>query len=99
MLNFKRNSFKLPKNKTFNYTPRHYKGKETGNPYDFDSLINKDRDNVNYNDFRSHWGEARTNSRHRSNRSFNMRMLVIVLVLVVVVMYILDFDLSIFRKQ
>lgn len=99
MFKFGRGAFKLPQNKKFNYTPRHYQGKEVDNPFDFDSSIRKDRESVNYNDFRSHWTEARTNSRHRGNRQFNMRILIIILVLLLVFMYIIDFDLSIFRKK
>lgn len=98
MLKFGRGSFKLPKNKTFNYTPRHYEGKKMDNLYDFDSAIRKDREAISYNDMRAHWSEARTNSRHRGNRNFNMRIMIIVLVLLLIFMYIIDFDLSIFKK-
>ncbi|WP_445455371.1 hypothetical protein [Flavobacterium sp. HNIBRBA15423] len=99
MIKFGRGQFKLPKNKKFNYTPRHYEGKKIDNLYDFDSLIRKDRDAVSYNDLRAHWSEARTNSRHKGNRQFNLRILIIVLVLLLLFMYIIDFDLSIFKKQ
>jgi hypothetical protein len=99
MLKFGRGSLKLPKNKKFNYTPRHYEGKKINNPYDFDSIIQKDRDAVSYNDLRAHWSEARTNSRHRGNKNFNIKILVIVLVLILIFMFIIDFDLSIFKKQ
>ena len=99
MFKFGRGSMKLPKNKKFNYTPRHYEGKVIDNPYDFDSIIKKDRDAVSYNDLRAHWSEARQNSRHRGNRNFNIRIMIIVLVLLLLFMYIIDFDLSIFRKK
>lgn len=99
MLKFGRSTIKLPKNKKFNYTPRHYKGKKIANLYDFDSALQKDRDTVNYNDFRAHWNEARANSRNRKNRSFNLRILIIVLLLLLIFMYIIDFDLSIFKHQ
>jgi hypothetical protein len=98
MLKFGRGSFKLPTNKRFNYTPRHYNGKKIDNPFDFDSFIKKDRETVSYNDLRAHWGEARQNSRHRGNRQFNLRIMLLVLILLLVFMYIIDFDLSIFRK-
>ena len=99
MFKFGRGSFKLPQNKKFNYTPRHYKGKEIDNPFDFDSAIRRDRESVNYNDFRAHWSEARTNSRHRGNRHFNMRIMIIVLILLFIFMYVIDFDLSIFKRK
>ena len=88
MFKFGRGSLKLPKNKKFNYTPRHYEGKVIDNRYDFDSIIK-----------RAHWSDARQNSRNRGNRNFNIRILIIVLVLLLLFMYIIDFDLSIFRKK
>ena len=39
---------RMPKNKQFNYTPRHYQGKTVDNPFDFDSPIRRDRDGVSY---------------------------------------------------
>ena len=50
--------FKLQKNKQFNYTPRHYEGKPSGNPFDFDSAIRRDRETINDSDFRAHWKDA-----------------------------------------
>jgi hypothetical protein len=95
----KRSLFKLPKNKSFNYTPRYYEGKEQGNLYDFDSKFHKNRDTVNYNDYRSHWNDARNESRHRGNREINFRLIAIVLVLVLLFLFVIDFDLSIFRQR
>ena len=42
--------FKLSKNKRYNYTPRYYKGKDSGNIYDFDSKFSKYRETFNKND-------------------------------------------------
>lgn len=95
----KKTLFKLPRNKSFNYTPRYYEGKEKGNVYDFESKFYKDRETVNYNDFRAHWGEARTESRHRGNREINYRLIAIIAVLIFIFLYIIDFDLSIFRPR
>lgn len=95
----KRSLFKLPKNKSFNYTPRHYEGKDTGNPFDFDSVFYKNRDTVNYNDYRSHWKQAREESRHRGNREVNFRLITIFLVLFLLFLIVIEFDLSIFRKR
>lgn len=91
---------KLPTYKRFNYTPRYFEGKKQDqNLYDFDSAIRRNRDSVNYNDFRAHWGEARTNSRHRGNRQVTFRLLLIVVTLILVFLYIIDFDISIFSKK
>ena len=90
---------RMPKNKQFNYTPRHYQGKTVDNPFDFDSPIRRDRDGVSYNDFRGQWQDARDSSRNRKNRSFNMRVIIIALVLVLIFFFIIDFDFSIFRRK
>lgn len=90
--------FKLQKNKQFNYTPRYYEGKSVENPFDFDSTIRRDRELMSYNDFRGQWREARDASRNRKNKSFNTRVVVIALILLLVFLYIIDFDLSIFRR-
>lgn len=95
----KRSLFKLPRNKSFNYTPRYYEGKEQGNLYDFDSVFYKNRDSVNYNDYRAHWSDARNESRHRGNREINFRLIAIVLVLVILFLIVIDFDISIFRQR
>ena len=94
----KSNLFKLRKNRRYNYTPRHYNGKDQGNIYDFDSKFSKYRDTYNSNDFGQQWSEMRTQMRTRKNRSVSLRLLLIILALVFVCLYILDFDLSIFMQ-
>ena len=93
---FRGNPFKTQKNRRYNYTPRYYKGKESGNPYDFDSKFARYRDTYNANDFGHQWSEAREKMRHRGNRSFSPLLLMIIGVLVLSALYILDFDLSLF---
>ena len=90
---------KLPSNKKFNYTPRHYQGKEVHNPFDFESKFTRDRESVSYNDIRGHWSEARKESRHRGNRTVNKRLLIIIAILVFIFLMIIDFDLSIFKQR
>ena len=95
----KSNLFKLRKNRRYNYTPRYYKGKDTGNIYDFDSKFLKYRDNTyNSNDFGQQWKNARMQMRNRRNRSLSLRLFIIILALAFVCLYILDFDLSIFMQ-
>ena len=94
----KSNLFKLRKNRRYNYTPRYYKGKDSGNLYEFDSKFAKYRDTYNNNDFGQQWKEARMQMRTRKNRSISLRLLLIILFLVLICLYILDFDLSIFMQ-
>lgn len=89
---------KLRKNRRYNYTPRHYSGKEGGNPYDFDSKFSKYRDTYNQNDFGQQWQEARMKMRTRRNRGVSSRLVLIILILTLVFLYIIDFDLSIFNN-
>ncbi len=93
---FKINLFKLRKNRRYNYTPRYYKGKDSGNIYDFDSKFTKYREIYNSNDFGQQWSEARVQMRTRKNHSITFRLLIIILMLILACFFILDFDLSIF---
>jgi hypothetical protein len=95
----KSNLFKQRKNKRYNYTPRFYKGKDSGNIYDFDSKFLKYRNTFNENDFGSSWQDARIKMRSRSNRSVTPTLLIIIFFLVIGFLYIIDFDLTIFNKN
>ena len=90
--------FKLRKNKRYNYTPRYFKGKDIGNPYDFDSKFAKYSQTYNSNDFGQQWQEARAQMRHRGNRGMSPTLLVIILLLTLCFLYIIDFDLSLFSN-
>lgn len=90
--------FKLKRNENrrYNYTPRYYKGKESDNPFEFGSRINRYRDTPNAADFGAHWREDRKLYRTRKNRGVNRRLVLIFLILVLIFLWIIDFDLSIF---
>lgn len=90
--------FKLEKNKRFNYTPRHYQGKDLGNPYKFDERIRKTRETVTTS-MNSEWINARKQSRNRNNSEVNKTLIIVFLILCFIALYLLDFDLSIFLKR
>ena len=92
------NIYKARKNQRYNYTPRYYKGKDTGNMYSFDSKFQKYKDATNAIDFGSQWAEARNNSRNRGNREINGRVMFIAAILILIFLWIIDFDLSIFTN-
>lgn len=96
MLKF--HKLKLPKNTRYNYTPRYYEGKDTGNIYDFDSKFEKYRNTPNAINFGAHWKEDRKASRNRGNRDINRRVIYIALILVFLFLWLIDFDLSIFSN-
>ena len=86
------------KNNRYNYTPRYYKGKDTGNIYSFEGKFNKYREATNAIDFGSQWKEARESSRNRGNREINKTVLIIIAILVLIFLWFIDFDLSIFSN-
>lgn len=92
------NILKSRKNSRYNYTPRYYKGKDTGNIYEFDSKFTKYKNATNAIDFGSQWADARDSSRNRGNRGINKQIVYIILILVLVFLWIIDFDLSIFSQ-
>ena len=99
------NFFKLKRNRRFNYTPRHYKGKEEVNDpsgisrFNFESRFSKYRDVYNKNDFGQRWSDERKKMRVYSNRYFSIRLVAIILALTLIFLYIIDFDLEIFKVQ
>ncbi|GIZ14566.1 hypothetical protein [Capnocytophaga catalasegens] len=90
--------FKLDKNKRFNYTPRYYNSKDTGNPYKFEERIRKYRDTTNTT-IGTQWQDIRNESRNRDNGEINRTLIIVFLILLLIAFYILDFDLSIFFKK
>ena len=90
------NLYRSRKNARYNYTPRYYKGKDTGNIYSFNSKFQKYKETTNAIDFGSQWAEARSSSRNRGNREINTRVLIIFAVLVFIFLWIIGFDLTIF---
>lgn len=92
------NFARIKKNSRYNYTPRYYKGKDTGNIYAFDSKFNKYKEATNAVDFGAQWADARKSSRTRGNREINKRVLYILLILLFIFLWIIDFDLSIFSN-
>ena len=91
--------FKFRKNKRYNYTPRYYKGKETGNLYNFDYKLSKYRETFNNNDFGSAWKQVREKMRTKTNRSISLRLIIIIFLLIFLFLYIIDFDLTIFTNN
>ncbi len=89
--------FSLRKNKRYNYTPRYYNGKDTGNAFEIDSKIRRDRE-IQTNHFTEQWRGIRKESRNKKNVEFNKTFLIVLVILILIALYVLDFDLSIFKK-
>ena len=89
-------TFKVIKNRRFNYTPRYYEGKDIGNVYDFGSKIEKYRETTNANDLGAHWRRARADHRNRKNGGGSKRLYIIIAILLLLTLAYFDFNLTIF---
>ncbi|MFD2588299.1 riboflavin synthase subunit beta [Croceitalea marina] len=90
-----RKFLRLRGNKSFNYTPRYYKGE--GNPYKIEHKLDKFRSTASTtrglkNKFSSAFQDLKT----EGDRNVKTRFLVILGVLILIFLFIIDFDLSIF---
>lgn len=90
-----RKFLKLRGNKSFNYTPRYYKGE--GNPYKIEHKLDKFRSTASTtrglkNKFSSAFNDLKT----EGDKNSKTRFLVILVVLILIFLFIIDFDLSIF---
>lgn len=91
--------FKQRKNKTFNYTPRHYDAKGEGSPFKIKHKFDEYRKTVGpsgnlKSKFLAAWDELR----NEPDRAANRRILIIAAILILIFLFIIDFDLSIFFK-
>jgi len=89
---------KLKTNNRFNYTPRYYKGKDEASKDNFSTKMDMYSETYNKNDFGGNWKVARLANRKTHNVDFNKTILIIIAVLLLIFLFIIDFDLSIFKK-
>ncbi len=89
--------FKLRKNKKFDYTPRYYKGKGEGNPFEIKQKFDDYRKTTgSVGGIRSRFNSAMEDLKGNPDRAANRRILYIIAVLLLIFLFIIDFDLSIF---
>lgn len=88
--------FKKKKNKSFNYTPRFYKGE--GNPYKIKQMFDDHRTTIGTfgvkGKFLNAWDDFRTNK----DRNANRRVLVIALVLLLLFLIWIDIDFNLIYR-
>jgi len=90
-----RNPLKLRKNRSFDYTPRYYKGE--GNPYKIEHKLDKYRSTVETpKGLKNKFNTAMEDLKAQGDKNQKLRFWTIVAILVLVFLYIIDFDLSIF---
>ncbi|SNZ00383.1 MULTISPECIES: riboflavin synthase subunit beta [Flagellimonas] len=90
-----RNFLKLRKNRTYNYSPRYYKGE--GNPYKIEHKLDKFRTTAHtQRGIKNKISSAVDDLKNEGDKNIKLRFLVIVAVLILLFLFIIDFDLSIF---
>ena len=90
-----RNPLKLRKNRSFEYSPRYYKGE--GNPFKIEHKLDKFRSTVHTNrGLKNKFSSAVDDLKNDGDKNMKLRFLVIVAILVLLFLVIIDFDLSIF---
>ncbi|SHG20044.1 hypothetical protein SAMN04488116_0235 [Flagellimonas flava] len=90
-----RNFLKLRKNRTYNYSPRYYKGE--GSPYKMEHKLDKYRSTAHtQRGLKNKITSAMDDLKTEGDRNLKLRFLIIVVVLIALFLYIIDFDLSIF---
>lgn len=90
-----RNFLKLRKNRTYDYTPRYYKGE--GNPYKIEHKLDKYRSTANtQRGLKNKFSSAFDDLKNEGDKNLKTRFIVIVAILILLFLFIIDFDLSIF---
>jgi hypothetical protein len=90
-------SFKLRKNKKFDYEPRYYENNGEGSKYEFKGKFDEYRTTLGtQGGIKSRFRNAFAELRKEQDKSVNRRMLIIIGVLLLIFLFIIDFDLSIF---
>jgi hypothetical protein len=90
-----RNPLKLRKNKSFNYSPRYYKG--DGNPFKIEHKLDKFRSTANTKrGLKNKVNSAMDDLKVEGDKNLKLRFVIIVAILVLLFLFVIDFDLSIF---
>ena len=84
-------------NKKFDYQPRYYKGE--GNPFKIEHKLDQFRSTTGKNKgIKAKLGDAMEDLKN-PDKKVNKTLLIIIAILVFIFLYIIDFDLSIFKRN
>lgn len=90
-----RNFLKLRRNKSFDYTPRYYKGE--GNPFKIEHKLDKFRSTAHtQRGLKNKLSSAMDDLKTEGDKNIKLRFWIIFAILVLIFLFIIDFDLSIF---
>ncbi len=90
-----RNFLKLKRNRSFDYTPRYYKGE--GNPFKIEHKLDKFRSTAHtQRGLKNKLFSAMDDLKTKGDKNIKLRFWIIFAILVLIFLFIIDFDLSIF---
>ncbi len=90
-----RNFLKLRKNRTYNYSPRYYKGE--GSPFKIEHKLDKYRSTAQTErGLKNKVTSAMDDLKNEGDKNLKLRFVIIVAILILLFLFIIDFDLSIF---
>lgn len=90
-----RNFLKLRKNRTYNYSPRYYKGGDS--PFKIEHKLDKYRSTAHtQRGLKNKFSSAVDDLKNEGDKNLRIRFVIIVAVLILLFLFIIDFDLSIF---
>ncbi|CAM4128994.1 MULTISPECIES: riboflavin synthase subunit beta [Flavobacterium] len=88
------------KNKKYNYQPRYFDNNGEGSPFEIKHKFDEYRVTVGSDKgLKVKFVKALNDFKYNQNREANRRILIIIGVLLLVFLFIIDFDLSIFKKK
>lgn len=92
--------FGKKKNKKYSYQPRYFDDKGEGNPFEIKHKFDEYRVTIGSDrGLKTKIVKALNDFKYNQNREANRRILIIIAILLLVFLFIIDFDLSIFKKK
>lgn len=92
--------FGKKKNKKYSYQPRYFDDKGEGNPFEIKHKFDEYRVTIGSDrGLKTKLVKALNDFKYNQNREANRRILIIVAILLLVFLFVIDFDLSIFKKK
>ncbi|MDK2771484.1 riboflavin synthase subunit beta [Flavobacterium haoranii] len=88
------------KNKKFSYQPRYYEQDGEGSPFEIKQKFDDYRVTIGSNKgLKTKFIKALNDYKYNKNKEANNRILIIIGILLLIFLFIIDFDLSIFKRK
>ncbi len=91
--------FRKQQNKRFNYQSRFYENESEGSPFDIKHKFDEHRNTAQPpSGLKARFNAAFNELKSPSEKKVRTRLLIIIAILLLIFLYIIDFDLSIFKR-